>query len=177
MRIWPTRSRSILALLILTPLVGAARDWSDLLNHNPFYTAPVAPPPPEPAPQLELRGVVKEKGTYLLNVYDVAAKRSWWMQVGAMDEELLARGYDPKREVATLERQGKQLSVTLRTSSIRSTGMIAQAPRPRAAGVNQLVASAPVLAPSSRPMGEVQRMEAIAEEIRLRREQRKRQAG
>jgi hypothetical protein len=177
MRFWPTKRRSIWVLLSLSPLVGVAQNWSALLNNNPFYTPPPPPPPVEPAQQLELRGVVKQQGSYLLNVYDQTTKKSWWMMVGETEERLLARGYDPKREVATLEKQGKLLSIALRASSVRGGDMIAQATRMPVNRAKRMPASPPAQVSNVLPVSEVQRLAGIAEEIRQRREQRRRGSG
>lgn len=165
------------ALAVLLPLPVPARNWSGLLKKNPFGDQPEGEKPPEPAPQLELRGVVKEKGGYLLSLYDAISRKSWWMEVGQSENDLLARGYDPKQEMAMLERQGKPMALSLKSTGLRGVIAVAHASQSNGIALGNAAVATPQAAMSPLPSSEVQRLAQIGEEIRQRREQRRREPG
>jgi hypothetical protein len=173
---------SCVSVLILAGLVSqpaCAKDWSGLLKNNPFGDPPPAEKPPEPTPQFELRGVVKEKSGYLLSLYETTSKKSWWMEVGQTEGGLIARDYDPKKEVALLERQGKSLALNLKSTAFRSVAMVARATSGPGNTPGRGVVAAAVAQVAASPLStsEAQRLSEISEQIRQRREQRQRQSG
>lgn len=165
------------ALAGLAPLPAFARDWSGLVKRNPFGDPPPSEKPAEPAPSLELRGVVKERGGYLLSLYDADSKKSWWMEVGRSEDDWLARDYDPKQEVAMLEKRGKSLALNLKSSLSRGATVIARSSQEPRGAIGHSAPGPSQVAMNPLPAGEVRRLVEIGEQIRRRREQRQRQSG
>ena len=169
---------AILAHGLITSITieGNARDLSGLLKNNPLgavagaSTSEKAPAPP--APQMELRAVVREQGGYLFNVYDPATKKSAWIKEGDKGSALLLRSYDQKKETVLLvEAEGRTVSLTLKSAksagpSVRSsTAFVATVAR-------ELQVQAHALSAVAAPPSEISRMEQVAQEVTLRREQR-----
>lgn len=151
--------------------------WARLLARDPFTAnQPPPPPPPEPPPPpLELRGVLVEKGVTWLNVYNGETKESAWVKKGERIGSFVVHGYDAAKDAALLESPQRKLAVALKQSkmqllagSARNNKMMAFQAMPAANPATTAMAS-PL------PVSEAKRLEQVAEEIRERREQRKRQ--
>jgi hypothetical protein len=147
------------------PPIDAA---AELLANNPFTDSVVKKP--AESPQFELRGVIKEKDGYLLNIYDVGAKTSAWVKEGRRDGNFRLNSYDPTTRVAALEKDGQRFSVVDRAA--RSSMGASRAITTRAK-VQTIAISAVAVAP---PESEVRRLEQASQEIRALRESR-RKAG
>lgn len=150
--------------------------WTSLTSRGPFGSPPPVPAAVEPVVNLEVRGVIREADGFLVNVYDITAKRSWWMRTGESVESLVLKSYDVATEKAVLEMRGKTWAVALKASAGKSLeGLLAQSTeRPggtqTTAQRTQAIVSQSTAAGTSSPA-------AIANEIRARREKRLRQSG
>lgn len=161
---------------LLTLGTASARDLSGLQNNNPFGGATASrEKPAEVTEQLELRGVVREKDGYLLNLYDTQTKKSTWVREGEQGGAFVIRSYNRGSETAVIEAGGRNLSLALKTgrpgvSIGASSAMVASV-------AAQLQIKAQAMAATAPPPSEVLRMEQVSQEVRLRREQRRKNAA
>jgi hypothetical protein len=161
-------------------VLAGARDLSGLAKRNPFADAPAAKPAEAaPVTQWELRGVVREKDGYLLNVYDVQSRKSYWVQSGAKIGAAVIGAYDLSTGTLELETGERRLALALKMAgpralaggnSARMVALSSSATGPVQVRVQAAVAVAP-------PDSEVRRMEELAQLIRQRREQREKEPG
>lgn len=164
--------------LLSMPLATGAPNLSGLIDHNPFGKAekPVEELP-EPARQLELRGVIRESDGYLLNVFDLETKKSTWVREGDRTAGYLIRNYDLKGETAFLESAGKTLALNLKSSRSQGPDPVGSGPPSPMPQVARLQVKAAPLSVPPAPAGEVQRLDQVAQQIKLRREQRQKTAN
>lgn len=155
---------------------AVADRWQSLRENDPFvaYVRPV--PPPEPAPpRLELRGVLVEGSGTWFNVYNAETKESAWVQQGDRMADFVIKDYDAAKEALVLDYQQRPVSVALKQSKIQlSPGSVRNGAAMASLG-GASRASPPLVAPVL-PASESQRLESVAEQIRQRREGR-RKAG
>lgn len=172
MRLGSVISTTIGRLLgVVTLSTASASDLSSLISSNPFGgKAATIEKPIEVAQQLELRGVVREKDAYMLNIYDTQTKKSVWMRVGEAEATLTIRSYDKKNEVAVIEMGGRNLSLALKTA--KQGASVASSSSLVTSVAAQLQVKAQAMAATAPPQSEVLRMEQLSQEVRLRREQR-----
>jgi hypothetical protein len=128
-------------------------------------------------PQFELRGVLVEgRGTWF-NVYNIETKESAWVQCGDTMASFAVKEYNAEREALILEYQQRSVSVALKQSMVQ---LIAGAGRNMpAVGLLAMPTShsgPPLVAPAL-PASEIERLEQVAVEIRMRREERKKQGN
>lgn len=173
MRFGPAISITIGRLLgVLLLGTANARDLSGLHKNNPFGgSVTTGEKPPEVPQQLELRGTVREKGGYLLNIYDHQTKKSAWVREGEQGGMFVVRSYDKGSETAVLEVAGRNLSLALKTSKPGVT--VSSSSALVASVAAQLQIKAQAMAATAPPQSEVLRMEQVSQEVRLRREQRR----
>jgi hypothetical protein len=152
---------------------GADR-WQSLRDNNPFQPyqppAPVVEPPP---PNLELRGVLVEGRVTWFNVYDAETKESAWVRRGDQMASYTVKDYDAGREALQLDYRQRPVSVALKQSKIQlipHTGRGATAVASLSMPANRT--GSPSMAPAL-PAAENQRLEQVAEQIRQRREARR----
>ena len=152
---------------------AVASRWDSLLEKNPFVAHQPPAPPAEPAPpQLELRGVLVEGTATWFNVYNAETKESAWVQSGDRMANFVIKDYDTAKEALVLDYQQRPVSVALKQSKVQlspgsarnGTAMASLGGASRAKPHSM----APVL-----PASESQRLEQVAEQIRQRREARR----
>jgi len=168
---------TLLVLVVQTfANVGLAeQQWQSLRDRNPFV--PPAPPAPlvEPAPpQLELRGVMVEGRVTWFNLYNAETKESAWVKRGDQLADYMIKDYETERETLVLDYRKKAVSVALKPLKMqRSAGSA------RSGVAVALSSSAPHPASFSqgKPLEEGERLDQVAEQIRQRREERRRQTS
>lgn len=160
-------------LLVVSPPARADR-WQSLRENNPFQ--PYQPPAPvvePPAPNLELRGVLVEGRVTWFNVYNAGTKESAWVQRGDQFASYAVKDYDAAKEALILDYRQRPVSVALKQSRIQASPVSARSNTAVASLAMPATRSAPpVLAPAP-PAAENQRLEQVAEQIRQRRDARR----
>jgi hypothetical protein len=96
--------------------VGRGADLQAGLADSPFGPA-VAAPATVPA-AVEFRGVVREENVWLVNLYQVATKKSHWVPVGGEAAGLLVKGYDEKTGRVSVMQGGQPLLLPLKQSRV-----------------------------------------------------------
>ncbi len=118
--------RSRPALLLLGAVLslggmpaGRAADRASVLANSPFGPAatPAASPTTVPA-AVEFRGVVREGNVWLVNLYQVATKKSHWVPVGGEAAGLLVQGYDETTGRVSVLSAGQPLLLPLKQSRV-----------------------------------------------------------
>ena len=155
---------------------AVASRWDALLEKNPFVAHRPPAPPPEPAPpQLELRGVLVEGSATWFNIYNAETKESAWVQRGDQMANFVIKGYNPAKEALALDYQQRPVSVALKQSKAQlSLGSARN--RVALASLGGASRSSPPSVATALPASESQRLEPVAEQVRQRREAR-RKAG
>ncbi len=127
---------------------------------------------PEPPPVLEFRGRSVENGVEHFSLYNLETKKAFWTSRSG-NGELRVQDFNPEDGLVLIDRTGKTVRLALKMAApIRADAL---------SGHNTALASAsiPVAAPASAaPVSapEAQRLEQVAEQIRVRRAERQRQA-
>jgi hypothetical protein len=138
---------------------------------------------------IEFRSVVFEDGEYAFSLYDQGSQQSAWLRIGETGLPFIVRSYDQERDIVTVEHQGRSLTLELqpgRMSDQPSPGTPpAPLPGPAQAGSGPPLPSAAEAsgqgsmsipaqpAPggsNAGPNQESQRLQALADEIRRRRQ-------
>jgi hypothetical protein len=157
---------SIPVYFFLIGALGATERWHQLLDKNPFI-GPETPKPatPEPPPAYEFRGRSVEGGQEYFSLYDLNAKRAYWVS-RAGGGELNVKDYGPAGLVL-IDQAGKTIRLALKQAQPSRAGT----PRLQALASTAILANPapPAAAPSA---SETQRLEQVAGEIRARRAQR-----
>jgi hypothetical protein len=78
------------------PVAGAAR------SANGGQTGPI-----------EFRSVVFENGEYAFSLYDQGSQQSAWVKIGETGLPFVVRSYDRERDIVTIEHQGQSLVLEL----------------------------------------------------------------
>ncbi len=144
-----------------------AADLQTLVDRPPFSPAPgSAAAKTEAAPEtLEFRGlVVDERGT-TYSLFDVAAKRSYWVREDGKGS-IRFKAFDAEECVLEVEQNGQALTLPLKSATIATAAVSPPTPPVRAGRpVRILSRPAPVSAEGARIM-------KIAEQVRQRRAER-----
>lgn len=165
------------ALATASLLPGGARD---LAANSPFmppgtFAGPAAV---TEGGSLELRSIMVLGGAPQFSIYDSSNKRASWVGLNDADQDFAVKSYDAKAETVNVEYHGRPLMLVLQKARIGAAAM----PVPGAPAVAGGQMPAPLPPPSSglvntvkinpTPAEEAQRLQAVVEEIRRRREQR-----
>lgn len=118
--------RSRPALLLLGTVLslggfsaGRAADPASVLANSPFGPGTTATAAPAAVPTaVEFRGVVREGNVWLVNLYQVATKKSHWVQVGGEAAGLLVHSYDEATGRVSVLSAGQPLLLPLKQSRV-----------------------------------------------------------
>lgn len=116
------------ALLLLGALlstgsvsVGRGADSHAGLVDSPFQPPAATAPVTVPA-GVEFRGVVREGNVWLVNLYQVATKKSHWVPVGGEAAGLLVKSYDEETGRVAVIQGGQPLLLPLKQSRVLLQG-------------------------------------------------------
>jgi hypothetical protein len=158
--------------LLAAIAAGAATARADLAQTSPFLPANAA----NTAGQggvggpVELRGVMSTSQGSEFCIYDTAKKSSAWVGLNETGYGFVVKSADPSGDNVTVEYQGRIMKLALRTAKVASSGPGMGVPMANPSSVTQSV----VLNPS--PADEQRRLDAVAAEVRRRRQERERAA-
>lgn len=114
----PARILSGLVLLSAWAGAGLAAEWQSLLNNSPFGGGSAEATPATPSGQVEFRGVVREDGVYLVNLYDPGTKTSQWIPVEGRVPGLQVSSYDAASDKVVVLQGTRQLTLPLVQSKV-----------------------------------------------------------
>lgn len=160
--------------VLIAPVAAGASDWSSLLNNNPFLPPASAQTQAQPVQPLELRGVVVEGVVVWFTFFDSATKKWTTVRQGEDGDSLVVRSYDRTQDMVVLDVRGKKVTLSLKAAGNQSYGRSALV-----AGVASTAPQShaqPFIVPAP-PADEAKRLEQVAAVIRLRRDERKKQAA
>ncbi|MEX2382799.1 MAG: hypothetical protein WD490_10475 [Opitutales bacterium] len=183
----PYRTKAILLLssaccTLLLAGTAAVHGNNDLRENSPFVwegysppqPRPPAPPPPPPPPgpnpldNMELRGVTVLGGQVYFSLYNSETQRGFWLRPDEMEDGFSVVDFDQGMDSLTLQHGDRTRSITLKESKIVAMSS-EQANRPPA-GVPDLDNRRTEQAGQDRD----QRLQQMAEQLRERREARRR---
>jgi len=151
--------------------VSGAEPIDGLLKNSPFAQRSAGPEAGAAnAMPLELRGVFVDQGETFLSIYDPASHAGRWVGLNEAGNPFTVRSYDAAKGLATIEFQGRELSITLKQAKIVNLPPAAVAGLAPAPGAGALPRPGPTATvPAGTPTEEAARLAAIAEEIGRRR--------
>lgn len=152
-------------LLILLGLVAVGAKGAD---ESPFIpvNSPTTAMRAADGTTFELRGIMSTTGGTMYCIYDPVKKSSTWVGLNEKGGSFVVRGTDGAHDTVTLDAGGQMMTLGLRQAKVASLPGGASALPPGGAMSNV------VLKPT--PEDEQRRLQAIAEEVRRRRELRER---
>jgi hypothetical protein len=165
--------------LLLTPWVllaaiaaGAAAARADLAQASPFLPANMSDTGGQggAAGPIELCGVMSTSGGTEFCIYDTVKKSSTWVGLNEAGSAFVVKSADPSGDNVTVEYQGRTMRLALRTGKVASAGPGMAGPAGNPSAITQTV----VLNPS--PADEQRRLDAVAAEVRRRRQEREKAA-
>jgi hypothetical protein len=115
----------------------------------------------------ELRGIMSAGNGLRFCIFDPVKKTSAWVALNESGNAFVVTAADPAHDAVTLEAGGQRLTITLREAKVVSLTNNMQAAPPPGMPIGRVV-----LRPT--PEDEQRRLQAIAEEVRRRREMRER---
>jgi hypothetical protein len=151
-------------------LAGPLR--ADLAPASPFLPANAAAAggAAAPAGPIELRGLMPTPDGLAFCIYDTAKKKDVWVGLNETGHDFVIRSADPGTDSIKVDYQGRSMKLTLKTAKIASAGPANAAPTL----VTQQSLSAPGVSPN--PADEQKRLDAVAQEVRRRRQEREKAA-
>lgn len=163
-----------LLFLLGTGTGAAAADLQTLVSHSPFAPAPeLAAAKTEATPEtLEFRGlVVDERGT-TYSLFDVAAKRSYWVREDGKGS-IRFKAFDAEECVLEVEQDGRALTLPLKSATIATAAI------PAAAAPDRIEVRRPgrIVSRPAPTSADGARILKIAEQVRQRRAERQAAAG
>jgi hypothetical protein len=169
----PFRVR-LAVLAALAALVPAGALRADLAPSSPFLPAGVAGGPAAGAADpVELRGIMALPDGIAYCIYDTVKKTSHWVGLNETGYDFVVKSADPATDTVMVSIQGRDLHLALKASKVASAGAgSAGTPVPPGAPGNPL--GTPSLNPT--PGEEQRRLDAVANEVRRRRQERERAA-
>jgi hypothetical protein len=162
--------RAFLALLsaVLAPACGLR---AELAAASPFLPANAAGTAAAGGPSgpVELRGIMSTPQGTAYCIYDTVKKTSAWVGLNETGNDFVVKSADPASDAVTVAVQGRDIHLVLRTAKVASAGAGSAGPPP-----NPALSSSVVLNPS--PGDEQKRLDAVAAEVRRRRQEREKAA-
>jgi hypothetical protein len=145
---------------------------ADLAQTSPFLPASAVDMAAQGGPggPVELRGVMSTSAGTEYCIYDSVKKSSAWVGVNEAGNTFVVKSADPSGDNVTVEYQGRTLKLALRTAKIGSAGPGMAGPPGSPPSITQSV----VLNPT--PADEQRRLDAVAAEVRRRRQEREKAA-
>jgi len=157
----------VLAVLAAAAMAAVpVRLRADLAQASPFLpaNAVAAGAPGGPSGPIELRGIMATSDGTQYCIYDVAKKKDAWVGLNEEGHDFVVKTADPNADRVSVEYEGRILHLDLHASKVVSSGTGALAPP---------IAAAPGL-PNPTPADEQKRLDAVAQEVRRRRQERER---
>ncbi|HOR26351.1 MAG TPA: hypothetical protein PKY36_13735 [Opitutaceae bacterium] len=167
----PTPSAAPLCLALLLGALAAHAQTTD----SPFLPAGgTEAAATEATAVLELRGLVVDASGPLFNLVDVSSKKGAWVGLQESGHEFVVTGYDAQEgnESATVSYRGQALRLPLAKGRV---GAAAPGVAPAAIAAGKPAQALPPVSPvvlNPTPADEARRLDAVAAELRRRREQR-----
>jgi hypothetical protein len=148
-------------------LAGTLR--ADLASSSPFLpaNAAAAGAAAGPAGPIELRGVMSTPGGTAFCIYDTAKKKGVWVGLNETGHDFLVKSADSAADSVSVQYQGRTLSLTLRTPKVASAG-----PASMPTVVPPGGPGGPPVALNPSPADEQKRLDAVAQEVRRRKQER-----
>ena len=160
------------AAALLAPL-GALR--AELAASSPFLPAGAAASAgaaAAAADPIELRGIMALPDGFAYCIYDAAKKTSSWVGLNETGNEFVVKSADPANESVMVTLQGRDIHLSLKESKVVSTGA-------GSAGTPVAPTAPETLGPLRKGQGqgdEQKRLDAVANEVRRRRQEREKAA-
>jgi hypothetical protein len=161
---------AVVPALAAMGLPGALR--GDLAPASPFLppNTAAAGAAAGPSSPIELRGLMPTPNGLAFCIFDTAKKKSVWIGMNETGHDFVVRSANPESDSISVDYQGKSMKLTLKTAKVDSAGAAnAGAPAP-IPGVPNRVALNP------NPADEQKRLDAVAQEVRRRRQEREKAA-
>jgi hypothetical protein len=152
-------------------LAGSLR--ADLAPASPFLppnAAGAAAGAGGPAGPIELRGIMATPDGYAFCIYDSAKKKDVWIGMNESGHDFVVRSSDPGSDSIKVDYQGRTLRLTLKAPRVASAGPA------NAAGPPAVQRDLAPGAPNLNPGEEQKRLDAVAQEVRRRRQEREKAA-
>lgn len=157
--------------LLAAIAAGACGARADLAQTSPFLPANLAGAAAQGAGgPVELRGVMSTSQGTKFCIYDVLKKSSAWVGLNEAGNAFVVKSAEPSGDIVTVEYQGRTMRLTLHTARVASAGQMMNVPAGNPMAITQSV----VLNPSA--ADEQRRLDAVAAEVRRRRQERERAA-
>jgi hypothetical protein len=170
MRLKPQGTRAVVSALAALGLSAALR--ADLAPASPFLPAnsPAAAGAAAPAGPIELRGLMPTPDGYAYCIYDTAKKKSVWVGLNETGHDFVVRAPAAGSDSVKVDHQGRSITLTLREPKVTSAGIANAEPAPPVGRPGN-----PGL-PNVNPGEEQKRLDAVAQEVRRRRQEREKAA-
>jgi hypothetical protein len=139
---------------------------ANLATSSPFLppNAPAGSAAAGPAEPVELRGIMTTPEGTAYCIYDTAKKSSMWVALNEQGNPFVVTSADPSSDSVTVAFQGRDIRLALKASKVSSAG-------PGSSGPGNLISSVVVNPNAS---DEQRRLDAVAAEVRRRRQERER---
>ena len=124
-----------------------------------------------PAGPIELRGLMSTADGVAYCIYDTAKKRTVWVGLNETGHDFVVRSSDAGSDSVKVDYQGRTLRLTLKAPKVTSAGPASAAAPPGMPG-----GIAAPGAPNLNPGDEQRRLDAVAQEVRRRRQEREKAA-
>ncbi len=170
MRTNPQGWRAVVSALAALGLSAALR--ADLAPASPFLPAnsPAAAGAAASAGPIELRGVMPTPDGYAYCIYDTAKKKSVWVGLNETGHDFVVKASAAGSDSVKVDYQGRSLTLTLKEPKVTSAGIANAEPAPVVGRPGN-----PGL-PNLNPGEEQRRLDAVAQEVRRRRQEREKAA-
>jgi hypothetical protein len=151
-------------------LAGALR--ADLAPASPFLppnSGAAAAGAAGAAGPIELRGLMSTSDGVAYCIYDTAKKKGVWVGLNETGHDFVVRSSDAGSDSVKVDYQGRSLRLTLKAPKVASAGPAGAPPPPGMPGA--------IAAPGGPNTGDEQRrLDAVAQEVRRRRQEREKAA-
>jgi len=156
---WAALSASAALILAACPL------RADLAPSSPFLPANAAAMGASTAPAgpIELRGLMSTPDGVAFCIYDTAKKRDVWVGLNETGHDFVVKSADAASDSVSVQYQGRSMKLTLRTAKVASAGAAVVPPVPQ---------NSPAVALNPSPADEQKRLDAVAQEVRRRKQER-----
>jgi hypothetical protein len=151
------------ALILASGSLGA-----DLASSSPFMPANAAASGSAAGPSgpIELRGVMSTPDGEAFCIYDTAKKKDVWVGLNESGHDFVVKSSDTSSDSVSVQYQGRSMKLTLRTAKVASAGLASNPIVP------PQVSGGPPIALNPSPADEQKRLDAVAQEVRRRKQER-----
>jgi hypothetical protein len=159
-------------VLLAAIAAGAGAARADLAQTSPFMPSGLSDTSAQGGAggPIELRGVMSTSQGSEYCIYDTAKKSSAWVALNEAGNAFMVKSADPASDSVMVEYQGRTLKLVLKAAKVASAGPVVGGLVGNPSGVAQSV----VLNPT--PADEQRRLDAVAAEVRRRRQEREKAA-